>query len=442
MKRLKLLFGSVSKWTLVLIIFICGCARDYGTQTDMSYMNLKAISLRELQKRIILGADDEITEMKSFYGINRLFGFLWDPVGKDLILFGEADSEKPTLHFDDFVVSLRNVYGLYNIKKGDTIFYSFPSCTIDPDPYIMDLLDKLNSEDSGNNPGLRTRTWEQLCVQPQTVGVFGIPFNSNLASLMVNADYTMKDIANGNIKIDINRDFKSLQQRRKEIVEGAMKNGSEIELRAPMNRFEFTAPNAYFRNSEFLYLLYNQPVVLVTEEQYIAQNSISGTGKADPLAKEFADNFNLRYRDISQVLPIYEALFQSYRIFAIAKAIEESYLVNDTSFFSAIFYQYPLDEIFVPSTLPGRSMVDEVNYSTSDYNYSYYLYSCGGVDLGTKPRRSAVKKMKEKEIMNSIILARPGAEAVEWNAHRLHSNSWILQINSLYHSPKILPIIN
>jgi hypothetical protein len=437
MKRIKLLLMPACICTFIFYLFVGGCVRDRGIRTEMSYNNLKAVSLRELQKLIMRGAEQDITAIKSFYGLTSLYGFLWDTEGNDLILFGEADKEKETLNFDDFVVSLRNAYCFYCKTEGNTMYYSAPSCTIDPDPGTMDLLNKLNNSDSGDVPEEKGKLWEEICAKQQSVGVFGIPFNSHLASLMVNADYMLKDITNGNIKIDLEGEFKSLHQIRKDLVEESMKNNQNVNLGSPMNRFEFTAPDAYFRNSENFYLLYSQPVVLVTEEEFISQNSISGTGKPDSLAKEFADNFSSRYQEISKVHPTYESLMQSYRIFAIAKAIEDSHLIADTSFFSEIFNHYQLDEVNVPSTLPGKSMLDNINYKTDEASYTNYMYSCGGVNMGSNVQKTAVKTMKEMEITNSIILARPGAEAVEWSPERVNAKFWVLDINWLNLLPNI-----
>ncbi len=402
----------------------------------MSYDNLKAISLRELQKVIIHGPEKEFVALKSFYGLTSLYGFLWDEEGNDLILFGKADKEKEALNFDDFVVSLRNAYCLNCKTEGNTVFYSEPSCTIDPDPNTMGLLNKLNTSDNEDNQTNRGRSWEEICARPQTVGVFGIPFNSHLASLMVNADYMLKDITNGHVKVEIEGGFKSLHQLRKEIAEESLKNNVSLHLGSPMNRFEFTAPSSYFRNSEKFYLLYSQPVLLVTEEQYLSKSSISGTGKPDSLAQEFADSFNTSYEEISKVHPMYESLMQSYRVFSIAKAIEESQLITDTSFFSEILNHYPLDQYNVPSTLPGKSMLDNVTYKTDAGSNIYYMYSCGGVNLGSKVLKSPVRAMKEMEITNSIILARPGAGSVEWNAEKVNAKFWVLNINWLNLLPK------
>jgi hypothetical protein len=441
MKRIKLFMKIAFICTFGFYLFINGCIRDRGIRTEMSYDNLKAISLRELQKKIMQGSEQDIIAIKSFYGLTSIFGFLFDAAENDLILFGAADKEKESLNFDDFVVSLKNAFNLYSKIEGNTIYYTDPSCTIDPDPKTMDMLDQLNNSDSVDTDN-KGKLWEEICAKPQTVGVFGIPFNSHLASHMVIADYMLKDITNGNIKIDLEGGFKSLHQIRKDLVEESMRSNINVNLGSPMNRFEFTAPEAYFRNSENFYLLYSQPIVLETEEEYISQNSLSGTGKPDSLAKDFADNFNSRFQEISEVHPTYESLMQSYRIFAIAKAIEDSHLIADTSFFTEIFNHYQLDEYNVPSTLPGKSMLDKINYKTDETSYTNYMYSCGGVNLGSKVLKSQVRSMKEMEITNSIILSRPGAGAVEWSAERVNSKFWVLDINWLGILPDISTMIN
>ena len=82
-------------------------------------------------------------------------------------------------------------------------------------------------------------------------------------------------------------------------------------------------------------------------------------------------------------------------------------------------------------------MLDNVSYKTDVGSNIYYLYSCGGVNLGAKVLKSPVREMKEMEITNSIILARPGADAVEWEAEKINAKYWVLDINWLNLFPNI-----
>jgi hypothetical protein len=429
MKKLSLFIASVMIISATFFSFH-GCGVEYGrTTTDMSYENLIAISLRGLQEKLLNNDPADIAKIKSFYGITRLYGFVWDQAEEDIILIGEAIEGRPNLHFDDFVVSLRNRYCFYCEEKNDTLFYSNPSCTIDPDPHVWEMLNELNNRYFGNDFDAQSKAWEEVCLQPQSVGVFGIPFNTHLASKMVNADYLLKDLTNGNITIQTDADFRSLHQLRREIVELAMKEGKEANLGSPDNRFEITSPEFFFKYDEYVYLLYSQPIVLVTEEEFLLKNTFSGTGKADPLSQQFANSFSSNYDIIAQHLPAFDSLWQSYRIFSIACAIKESDLIADTSYFSALFHHYPLDEVNVPSFVEGKSLVDQLSYSTDESIRTYYLSSCGGVNIGGKASSSAISSMKGKEIFKLVIESKTGTGIDSWEVKAIKNKDWILYIN-------------
>lgn len=432
MKKIILFIASAIILTATVFTFH-SCEGEFGnTATDMSYENLMAISLKGVQEKITKNDPGDLAKIKSFYGITRLYGFVWDEAEKDIILIGEAIQGRPNLHFDDFVVSLRNRYCFYCEEKNDTLFYSNPSCTIDPDPHVWERLNQLSNIDFGNDFDALSRSWEEVCLQPQSVGVFGIPFNTHLASLMVNADYLLKDITNGNISIQTDTDFKSLHQLRREKVDLAMKKGKDASPGSPINRFEITSPRSFFKSDKNVYLLYAQPIVLVTEEEFLSQNKFSGTGKADPLARMFTEGFNTHYDIIAQHLPVFDSLLQAYRINSIASAIEESGLIADTSYFSTLFHQYPLDEVNVPSFVEGKSLVDQLSYSTDESISTYYLYSCGGVNIGGKASSSTISKMKGKEILNHVIGSKPGTGIEVWEvkAHEaIRKTPWVYYIN-------------
>ncbi len=434
MKKLNLFIASAIIFAAVLFTFH-SCEVEFGsTTTDMSYENLMAVSLKGLQEKILKNDPGDLEKIKSFYGITRLYGFVWDEEEEDVILIGEAVSGNPGLHFDDFVVSLRNVYNFYCEERNDTLFYTNPSCTIEPDPRVWEMLDELNKGGYSDDFNAKSKAWEEVCVQPQSVGVFGIPFNTHLASKMVNADYLLKDLTNGKITIQTDSDFRSLHQLRREKVELAMKEGKEANLGSPDNRFEITSPEFFFKYNEYVYLLYSQPIVLVTEEEFLLKNTFSGTGKADPLSQQFANSFNSNYDIIAQHLPVFDSLWQSYRIYSIACAIEESGLIADTSYFSALFHHYPLDEVNVPSFVEGKSLVDQLSYSTDESIRTHYLYSCGGVFFRGKVSSSTIVKMKGKEILNHVIESKPGIGIDVWEvkvSKAIKKTPWVLYINRL-----------
>ena len=399
----------------LLTILLIRCSSETESKSDLTFTNMKAISLKNLQKKISEGNGNELKEIRKFYGMTRLYGFYYDDKEKDLILFGEADKSKPHLIFDDFVVSLRQTYMLYSEKRGDTNFYSDPSCTIDPNIDSWNRLDELDTHHESDDNISKDKVWETICGEPQSVKVFGIPANSHLASVMVNADYFLKEVSNGMKKVSTIEGFQSLQDMRKAIVIESYKNGKEPHLGSPVNRFEFTSGDAFFLNSENLYLLYKLPVVVITEEEYKSTTEFKGTGKADSLAKKFTNSFNENYNEIAKVFPVFDTLINAYRIYALAKSISESNLITDISFFDALINKYSVDTFSVPTFLPGKSTVNRVDYKTSDASHTYYLYSCGGVNLTSKLQKTMLKKETNEDLLYYITNSRPGKESVHWN---------------------------
>ncbi len=429
MKKSTISFLLILVTAIFIVLGINGCTDD-KIKKNLSCNNLKAISLKELQKKLTTGTDAEIKEIKDFYGINNLYGFYWDEKAKDLILFGEADATKPHLQFDDFVVSLRYNYMLYTEKKGDTNYYQDPSCTIDPNVDTWNRLDRLEN-DNNRDPDANDSIYARICGEPQFVKVFGIPPASHLASLMVNADYVLKDITNGTLQVQTPGGFKSMAQMRRENVEEAVKKNKPVKLGSPINRFEFTAGKACFQNNDEIYILWSLPIVLVTEAEYQTKTEIKGTGKTDPLAKDFTISFNKNYKDIAKKVPVYDSLANAYRIFAISKALAESNLITDITFYDQILKNYKIDTVPVQQTLPGKSMINRVDYYVKGQQQTHYLYSCGGVNLTSTIEKAGLRKVIGNDFMRNIISAKPGPEAIQWG-FKVNSKAWTLFIHRMY----------
>ncbi len=413
---------------VIIILLSFNSCMDDGIKKNLSCDNLKAISLKELQKKLVTANETELREIKRFYGISQLYGFYWDEKARDLILIGEADVKKPPLNFDDFVVSLRYNYMYYSKKSGDTNYYEDLSCTIDPDINIWNRLDVLESKNNSTDTVSKEDEWARICGEPQSVKVFGIPSTTHLASVMVNADYFLKDITNGSVNIEAAGGVKSMAQMRRDLVTEAVKKGKPVKFGSPLNRFEFTAGKAFFQNSDNLYILYKLPVVLVTEAEYNSKTEFKGTGKEDPMAKKFTQGFNKNYKDIAKLYPIYDTLANAFRIFAISKALSESNLVTDITFYDQILNNYKTDTVLFQPALAGKSMVNRVDYRENDRQCTQYLYSCGGVNLTSKIQKAGMGRIIRNDFMRNIISAKPGPEAIHWN-FKVNKKAWTLFIH-------------
>ena len=155
--------------------------------------------MRECQRGLC--TDEALSKLA---GLTRLDGFVLDPANRDVLLVGAVEKGKPALHAADFIVALRSAAFKYVDSQRR---YSYPGCSIDPDPQTMKKLLKLSGtlmsgEDSDE---MRAReAWDKTCQLPQEVRVVGLSHDSRarVAAVYVSADYDMKRIVDSTDKVE------------------------------------------------------------------------------------------------------------------------------------------------------------------------------------------------------------------------------------------------
>lgn len=343
---------------------------------------IRAVSLGNLQQALAAcehtGCPSELLELGE---LTSLFGFIRDDSG-DLLLLGHADPRLPPILTEDLVVALRNAWYLYAEIEGNTRFYASPAVSIDPNPQVMADLNALIPQLYGSEQNETAfHQWENICANDQEVVVLGIPFQTNFAKILVDADYYLKDIVNGNNPLGIAGLTSLMDMHEQRCLEELNANGN-LSPFSTNNRFWFYAGQNSYITDEGIVLIQDCPVELQTELL---------EGDADPLAGDFAAAFTVHYQEIASEEPIYRQQENIFRLFAVAKILaydyEETGIMPDLDYF---LYEYPLTESIVPSYLPGRSAIREIHYDGESpngtaYTIDCYLPSCGGVDLNIDP---------------------------------------------------------
>lgn len=390
-----------------------------------------AFSLRVLQE--LLRADPKVylknKDIRHFAGITRMHGFVIDKDNNDLILFGERDPDLPPLYLEDFVVALQNATGKYDLKQSGYRIYSFPGCTIDPEPAVLSQLNeiglRLNSlfKHQGPTDVLRRefQAWERTCKKEQDVKVFGVPHNSRFAWVMVNADYDLKKLVDGSDSLSVG-DFMSLTSMEvKQIQQDINANGPISVPISSINRFWFcSGPNLY-KEGEGMVEIIQCPVILRTEEEYLSSTGkIVGMGVPNPLARRFAEIFSNYYQEIAKLRPIYAQLEGLFRFVALSQviklkkddieaALDLSYLINN----------FEVPEVAVSHRLPGRSNIMELVHQKEIRGGIHYIklhmFSCGGVDISIKVNQNEfIKDTKIEEHRRIILNKRPSISTLYW----------------------------
>jgi hypothetical protein len=370
----------------------------------------RALSLRVLQARLstAVARGEQPREVMELAGITRITGYLVDENTRDLIVLGEVEPGATSLRVDDLAIAFRSVWLKYADRRGHTIYYEDPGCSIDPDPAVVQQLSELARIDVSDET---MDQWCDICDQPQRVRVMGVPFDSRFAKVMVDADYLMKRLADGSIQTRV-PGFVSLGDIRYARISDELKTGATPrDTRTSLNRFWFYPGKAQFREQDGVTVIQQCPVTLLTEEQHLTAEGLTGLRRPDPEALRFAQGFSAHYDDIANARPIYQELEGLFRMVALAKLVKYDGEQVDLDY---LMNRYPAAKVKVARTLPGVSRVQTVERKR-DIEGGYetvkmWMPSCGGVNMGYKIGPDNYKRTTPRSSGGASV-KRPGSGA-------------------------------
>jgi hypothetical protein len=358
--------------------------------------NVRAVSLKALQEQLKAhqteGSFPEA--LLQLAGLKSIMGYVIDLTNHDLLLFGRTDPDLPPLYLEDFVLALRNAWFKYAPVRGNVQTYSFPGCSIDPNPQTIQKLQSIAQRVvGGSSPELVKKelvNWHRTCKELQSVRVMGLPFDSRFARVTVKADYDMKTLADGSDSLDL-PGFKSLVDMKLNEVRRAVVANQPITISlAGMNRFWFYPGANLYEEDQGVILIKQCPVTLLTEETFVkASGGYGSSGRVDPLAQRFAEGFSILYEKVAGERSIYIELENLFRFVALAKIIK--FKSADTQAGLDLNYlleDFPVAKQMVDKQLPGRSAVKNFQHRqelAGGYRVAYlWLPSCGGVSIEIK----------------------------------------------------------
>ena len=377
--------------TILLTAVLCGISQASALPTRAMSLNAAVAAMRS-------GYMAEQAE--SLCGITKVSGYIVDSKSKDIVIIGKPDPTLPSLHIDDFVVALRNVWYLYAKTKGQTIYYTDPGCSIDPDPHVMGQLRDLRRTpfDVNNPTEMKNQTdqWNQIGKHPQTVRVLGVPFDSHFAKIMVDADYYMKRLVNGTVTLPING-FQSLSDLDTQSIRASLHSKDEsTRPTSSINRFWFSPGDCTYTDGSGYVLLKSCDVKLLTEEQFLnEQGAMAGKGRPDPLADQFARSFSQNYGEIAAQRRIYRELQGLFAFVGLARLMKDHNA--ESAAHGAMKYllnSYKLPTVSVNRRVNGltdiRTVSEQMDSPRGQQTITVVLSSCGGVSMNVHPKRAAV----------------------------------------------------
>jgi len=384
-----------------------------------------AVSLRVLNEKVeqYMASGDCPGFILRLCGITKVNGFMIDSGGSgqtgDVILVGEADDSLPPLNLNDLVIALRNAWRKYAKSEGNIYYYLSPGCSIDPTPGVLAELQQVagrifRASSSGSLVGIQQ--WYEVCSQPQEVRVMGVPRNTRFAKVIVDADYYMKRLVDGSISLGI-EGFTNLMDMKLDTAKEIIIRGRSVP--AQMNRFWFFPGENKYSEGDGVVLIKRCEVKLLTEEEFFTRGGkVSGSGRADPLAKVFGDSFTEKYAEIARKRQIYAEQESLFRLVSLAQAMRYRNALEEAGIdLDYLMNRYPVEETSMPETLPGVSKVREFHYGASIPSRCLWMLSFGGVSIDIRVSDNDFEKdpgRSGSDLRRDVLENRPSHETIHW----------------------------
>jgi hypothetical protein len=288
---------------------------------------LRKISLRKLESSVAEALKNNLgklpDEIKYLAGIQRIEYLFVYPEQNDIVLAGPGEgwrvdengnvvgltTGRPVIPIDDFLTALRAA----PLARGASI-----TCSIDPTAQGLRALQQLLADQSQFHPSVIGQMEQTL--GPQSVTIRGVPTDTHFARVLVACDYRMKRVAM-NLEPSPVRTlpgFLELVQSRR----GSLRTMSpRWWLASSYEPLERSPDGLAWR-------LRGPAVRAMTEADVIAvDGSIQHTGKADPLAQQWADLMTDNYDELSRVDVVFGQLRNLMDLCVVAAVMEREQLL-------------------------------------------------------------------------------------------------------------------
>lgn len=357
-----------------------------------------AVSLREALKRAKSGGQ------KRLPGLTRIDVVCRDD-NNDIILCGVAEKSQPELYLDDLIVAIRSA----NRKYGNIE----PGISLDPDKGQTPSLGQI----SGSDAAAKQQYLQACSQQPQTVRVDSLPRHSRVTKVLVEADYRMKQVAQGTLQLPVNPPLLGTFARRLDQSQRMLRSGASMADWSARRRFWFEPGKFEYSHDDGIAFLQSAQVILSDADDNADPGAKNGT--EDPIAREFACDWTSRMEETFRAEPIWRDMYNVYRHFAIAHILKKKNLYSYELI--RLIDDHEIDHVELPASLPGLGRWETIEEKKSGRRLTFVSSVCGGISLGLASRltakevSSASKSPSQMALLSrAIVLSRPEKLSVSW----------------------------
>lgn len=303
-------------------------ARTAAIHSDMAQASaLRMVSLTRLEREVadrLARGEDVVESMQQLAGLSEIKYVFFYPESQEIVIAGPAegwaydesgravgvDSGRPTLQLDDLVTLLR-VFS----PEGNRIF----GCSIDPRAEGLQELQQLvaASQQRELRPGQVGNWAEELgeALGVQDVTIQGLPVDSRVARVIVEADYRMKLIGIERLQggPGIPSYFDLLASHPE--AQGAIQ-GVRWWLTLAYNDVVHSPERDAFE-------LGGSAVLCQSENEFLTnQGERVQTGQSEPVNRMFAANFTEHYNELASREPVFADLQGVFNLALVAAIID------------------------------------------------------------------------------------------------------------------------
>jgi len=317
-------------------------------------------------------------------GLQRMEGFYVDEESNDVFLYSKCvkESNWPAISSFDFIESLKNV------TSGEEA----PYCSLDPKAEGIEALNNYLDSLAGSKSGSILKSLRisdqksengldkfdikraaQLFGGQQCI-VGGVAQKSNFAYEMIYADYFMKKVSQGALKLT---GVKSLWDYLAE---------DNYNSDMGMSRFWFNVDDNYptiLENGK-LYKIKDLPIQVTTEAMGLNEDGeLVDIGKRDSISVRFARGFTSKFDSSALQVDHFAALVNLYHLQATSLALKQKNVIQENyGIFNYLINEFPLIQtVNFPDELPGLISTLKVTKTEGQQSTTYFFILAGGADL-------------------------------------------------------------
>jgi len=324
LKRVERRDASGSLAAMVLAARKAAMNGDVAAQSDLRMVSLTRLE-REVAARLERG-ERVPEEMKQLAGLSSVQYVFVDPASKEIVIAGPANADG-LLRLDDLVTLLRTHEG-----RGKQMF----GCSIDPRAEGLAAVKTFAEESQARGPlgpGQAKRFAQQIgdTLGHQDITTYGVPADSRVARVIVEADYLMKLIGVGKVEGGKNvPSYFDLLAKQPSLASGGL---DALRWWMTLNLDE-----VLHNDARTAFELKGTAVKCLSENQFItATGGRTSTGKAEPINRQFAEGFTKNYAELAAAHPVFADLKGVFELAMVAALIQNEGLDVDAGWNRGVF---------------------------------------------------------------------------------------------------------